>query len=241
MNTVITRFLVFFLPATVLSNLVRFNLVSTSLTGDAHLNSVLRILGEGIAVAIFAVLAMVMLKRQRSLGVSLMGKSPAHVITAAVATLALYICMNLGAAELTPLLLLASASLIYAIFEEAGWRGYLFAELRHNTLWIQVIVPGVLWYLWHLSFLQTTSFKANLTFLLICVGASWGLYSVVSSTRSIVAAATLHFAFGAVFTNNALKGLWISPNQWIFLAGAFAISLLVFKQYERRMEKLVHA
>lgn len=241
MNTVTARFLLFFLPATLVSNLVRFNVVSTSLTGGAQIDDILRILGESIAVAIFAVIAMTMLKRQRSLGVSLLGKSPVHVTAAAIATLVLYIYLNRGAVELTALLLLAIASFIYALFEETGWRGYLFAEFRHNTLWFQVLVPGGLWYLWHLSFLQTTSIEANLTFLAICLAASWGLYGVVNSTRSILAAATLHFAFGAVFTNQILKGFWAAPNQWIFLVGAFAISLIAIKQYERRSAKLASA
>jgi membrane protease YdiL (CAAX protease family) len=238
MNTSITRLLLFFIPSVVLSNLVRFEVIDVAVSQSMLFDELLRILLEGVSVGLFALLAMAMLRRQQPLSVSFLGNAPVHAIVAAVATVALYIFMNRNALTLTPLVLFASFSLVYAIFEELGWRGYLFAELQNKGQWLQILGPGLLWYLWHLSFLQTTSVQANLVFLGICLSASWGLFGVVQSTRSILMAATLHFAFGAVFTNQILKSYWNSPDQYVFIGLAFSISLIAIKLYEKQTKQL---
>ena len=238
MNTPIRRLLLFFIPAVLLSNLVRFEVIDVAITQSMLIDKLLRVVLEGVSVAIFALIAMAKLRRQQPLRVSFLGNAPVHAIVATVATVALYIFMNRNALTLTPLVLFASVSLAYAIFEEVGWRGYLFAELQNKALWLQILGPGLLWYLWHLSFLQTTSVQANLVFLGICLAASWGLFGVVQSTRSILMAATLHFAFGAVFTNQILKSYWNSPDHYIFIGLAFSISLIAIKLYEKQTTQL---
>lgn len=53
------------------------------------------------------------------------------------------------------------ASMSYCIMEEYGWRGYLMEELKSTPSFIKNILIASIWYVWHLSFLQETTFPKN--------------------------------------------------------------------------------
>lgn len=44
--------------------------------------------------------------------------------------------------------------IIYALFEEYGWRGYLQQALRPIKLSFRILIIATLWYIWHLNFLN---------------------------------------------------------------------------------------
>ncbi len=236
MNTMLGRVLLFAVGATIASNLFRFNVVDTSIASNGLLNIVIKMLLEGLFVAVFAWVVLKMLSSERQRAVSLLGISPQLSIGASIVVVGLYILMTYEALALKPLILLSLSSFIYAVFEEYGWRGYLFAELQDKTVWLQIMLPAALWFVWHLSFLQTSSLSANAQFFMICAFASWGLWGVVKSTRSVLLAASMHFAFGAVLTNQILKSYWQAPMHWVYLVAAFAVVLGAVKILERKEE-----
>ena len=238
MHTFFARIALFMVGATFFANLFRFGVIDTAIASNGLINTLIKMLLEGVFVAVFAFVALRLLPAEKRQAVSLLGRSPNLAIAASLLVVGVYISMTYEALELKPLLFLSISSFLYAVFEEYGWRGYLFAELQDKAVWLQILLPAVLWFVWHLSFLQTSSLAANGQFFAICLLASWGLWGVVKSTRSVLLAASLHFAFGAVLTNQILKGYWQSPMHWVFLVAAFVIVLGAVKIIEKKEETL---
>src|SRR5690606_10564804 len=66
------------------------------------------------------------------------------------------------------------------------------------------VIIGVLWYLWHLSFLKGGSVQENLFFMGLLILGSWGIGQIAEATKSIVASACFHLivqimSFNALF------------------------------------------
>tara|TARA_B110000908_G_C10235113_1_gene442844 strand:- start:769 stop:1488 length:720 start_codon:yes stop_codon:yes gene_type:complete len=81
---------------------------------------------------------------------------------------------------------------LYGILEETGWRGYLHNELKHLKPFIKYSIVGVLWYIWHLTFLGETTIINELFIAFILIISSWGIGYVADKSKSIFAAACFH-------------------------------------------------
>lgn len=81
------------------------------------------------------------------------------------------------------------ATLIYGLFEEIGWRGFLYQELKKLPLFANILILSTLWFLWHLNFELTSS---NLIFYGILILGSWGIGKVGDSTNSLLAVSAFH-------------------------------------------------
>lgn len=79
--------------------------------------------------------------------------------------------------------------LIYSLFEEIGWRGFLQQLLRPLPKFIGIFIIAALWFIWHLNFELTNS---NLLFFGILLLGSWGIGLVADKTKSLLAAAAFH-------------------------------------------------
>lgn len=79
--------------------------------------------------------------------------------------------------------------LVYSIFEEIGWRGFLQEQLTFLNKFASILIIGFMWFLWHLNFDLTIS---NLIFLIILILASWGIGKIGSRTNSILAVGAFH-------------------------------------------------
>ena len=106
---------------------------------------------------------------------------------------------------------------LWVVLEEYGWRGYLQNELGYLRPWPRYLIIGVLWYVWHLWFLQLDLAGNPLNFLAnvavgfsIILGSSWGLGVVAEGTRSILVSACFHMLgsllqFNPIITENVEK------------------------------------
>jgi len=79
--------------------------------------------------------------------------------------------------------------LVYGLLEEIGWRGFLQQELKSLPVFLNVLIVGFLWFIWHLNFDLTSS---NLLFLGILLLGTWGIGKVADTTYSLLAVAAFH-------------------------------------------------
>ncbi|MFZ4523153.1 MAG: CPBP family intramembrane glutamic endopeptidase [Bacteroidales bacterium] len=92
--------------------------------------------------------------------------------------------------------------LLYCLFEEMGWRGFLQDAMRGVPNPYRFIVIGTLWYLWHLNFLspELHSLKFGLLFHLpSCIFGSWIIGFLADKYKSIMVAAAIHSIFNIFF------------------------------------------
>ena len=89
-------------------------------------------------------------------------------------------------------LLISMFTVIYAFFEEIGWRGYLQEEFKgENRKWYGYVFIGTIWYLWHWYFLRTGS-TPKLILLPILIAASIGIGEIAENTKSILICGAFH-------------------------------------------------
>lgn len=79
--------------------------------------------------------------------------------------------------------------LVYGLFEEIGWRGFLQQALVSLPKFIRITLLTVLWFVWHLNFEMSMS---NLTFFLILFAGSWALGFIAEKTNSLLAVSAIH-------------------------------------------------
>lgn len=119
-------------------------------------------------------------------------------------------------------LAMAALGLTYAFAEEYGWRGYLQEALLPLGLKASAMIIGVLWYLWHFTWLSPhTNISNELSFLALCLFGSWGMAVTAVKTQSIILPACLHFVFN-LFTVLQLKSIEVaipiaSILAWVYL------------------------
>lgn len=80
-------------------------------------------------------------------------------------------------------------TLVYGLFEEIGWRGFLYQHLKVLPLWQNILIVTILWFAWHLNFETTTS---NMLFFGILLLGSWGIGKVSDATNSLLAVSAFH-------------------------------------------------
>lgn len=89
---------------------------------------------------------------------------------------------------------------LYIFGEEFGWRGYLQQIIGRND-YIRALITGIIWYLWHLSFIYTHySPLKELFFIAVLILGSFLMLKVTKRTESLATAIALHFSF-SVLTN----------------------------------------
>jgi len=92
--------------------------------------------------------------------------------------------------------------IMYCLFEEIGWRGFLQDAMRGIPNPFRFILIGTLWYLWHLNFLSPDlhSFKFGLlVHLPSCILGSWIIGYLADKYKSIMVAAAIHSIFNIFF------------------------------------------
>ena len=84
---------------------------------------------------------------------------------------------------------IAATILLYALFEEFGWRGYLQSELSDLKKIYKYLIITVLWFVWHLNFELSIN---NLLFFLLLFAGSYGIGLMANKSKSLVVAALFH-------------------------------------------------
>ena len=234
------RLIVFFVIAIVVSNLFRFDVFDLK----QYLNELpawlfifIIVFLDGSGVIIAALLALLMLKRERQTEISFFGTSKRYGLIMAVIPVILLAAlgveneyqMNNHIYGLVAII----ATLAYCIMEEYGWRGYLQEELRSIKKWPKYLIIGSLWYVWHLSFLQETSIGDNLFFLAMMNFGSWGIGQVAESTRSILASACFQLIIQIMMFNSLIKNGNDGTEKIIILVASVGIWFALVKKWEK--------
>jgi membrane protease YdiL (CAAX protease family) len=109
-------------------------------------------------------------------------------------------------------------TMIYAFFEEYGWRGYLQEELLSKfNKWIVYIIVGIIWYSWHWYFLREGN-NAKLIMIPILIAASAGIGEIAKSTKSLLICAAVHGIVNILIIYSIISNQLSSIQKIIILA-----------------------
>ncbi|MEI6683721.1 MAG: CPBP family intramembrane glutamic endopeptidase [Bacteroidota bacterium] len=92
--------------------------------------------------------------------------------------------------------------IVYCLFEETGWRGFLQDALRGIPNPFRFMIIGILWYLWHLNLLSPELYSVKfglLVHLPSCILGSWIIGHLADKYKSIMVAAAAHCIFNIFF------------------------------------------
>lgn len=114
---------------------------------------------------------------------------------------------------------------VYGLLEEIGWRGFLQQQLQGLPKILNILIVGILWFVWHLRFDLTTT---NLIFLGLLFFGTWGIGIVADGTKSLLAVAAFHCL-------NNIK----SENNLILIALLFVswIVMIVYMEKRKKLQK----
>jgi hypothetical protein len=85
------------------------------------------------------------------------------------------------------------STLVYDIFEETAWRGFLNDRLRPIPIWLKGIITGILWSFWHILIFQNfDQFGGFHIFLALSVFVSILMSYATERTNSILVASSIH-------------------------------------------------
>jgi membrane protease YdiL (CAAX protease family) len=99
----------------------------------------------------------------------------------------------------------------YGLLEEIGWRGFLQQQLQRLPKIWNILIVGILWFVWHLNFDITIT---NLIFLGLLFFGAWGIGIVANTTKSLLAVAAFH-SLNNVKSDNNLIVIILLFISWI--------------------------
>jgi len=234
------RVLMFFVFATLISNIFRFDVFDLKPEFEKFPNwiSILNtVFLEGSGVIIGALIVIPLLKKVRKTEISLFGTSKSKSLLMAIIPVILLavigVTNDFGMEYHFYGLVAASGTFLYCILEEYGWRGYLQEELKILKPWKKYLIIGLIWYLWHLTFLTKASVGDNLFFLVMMVLGSWGIGQVAESTKSIIASACFHMIIQIMMFNALIKNGIDGTEKIMILSVSVAIWFVIIKKWEK--------
>jgi uncharacterized protein len=83
--------------------------------------------------------------------------------------------------------LIGLSIMLYCLFEEIGWRGFVLKLLENFDFYVRTIVTYIMWLSWHLSFQAI-----NWQFALVVFVGNFFINLTTRKTQSILVAATMH-------------------------------------------------
>jgi len=234
------RILIFFIIATVISNIFRFDIFEfrselKKLPTWIFILTTFLLSGSGVIIG--ALIAILFLKKQRKTEMSLFGTSKSKsLIMAVIPIIILTIIGVKNEFEMDSHIygfIAITGTLLYCIMEEYGWRGYLQEELKTIKAWKKYLTIGFLWYFWHLTFLTEATIGDNLFFLAMMIFGSWGIGQVVESTKSILASACFHLIIQIMMFNALIKNGIDMTEKLIILAVSVVLWFMIIKKWEK--------
>jgi len=110
--------------------------------------------------------------------------------------------------------------MLYALFEEYGWRGYLQSELNDLKNIYKYLIITILWFVWHLNFELSLN---NLIFFMTLFAGSYGIGFMADRSKSLIMAALFHSFFN-IFQSGLLKD--IPLGYTLTIIGISAVSAI---------------
>ncbi len=240
---VFIRLIIFYLVAIVVSNIFRFDLFQLeSLYNSLPLWAIIfysPIQASGVLLG--ALISIKLLRKNVNTEISFWGTSKKWSIIMSLFPVVLLMILGITSDRTTSSnyygLIGGLSALIYCVFEEYGWRGYLEEELKHmNELTRNLIIAG-LWYVWHLSFLRTPELMPNLILLLALIVGSWGIGKIVKLTKSILAASCFHMVINIILFNGYIRNGLDRTNKIVILAVLIPIWMLILLRWKKEMKE----
>lgn len=110
--------------------------------------------------------------------------------------------------------------ILYALLEEAGWRGFLDNYFSNLAPWLRIVLVALMWFAWHLNWSFSSS---SLLFFGLLLLGSWGIGLVARKTGSWLAVGGFH----------ALHN-WSSNMHSSYSSYVLAVLVVVWVLYLRR-------
>lgn len=243
-----SRILLFFIIATVVSNIFRFDVFSTKETLKNlpdWIYIILITLLEGSGILVATIIGLKLISKRNAIPASLFGTSFRYSFAMMAVPLILFTVFGIHNSfnmnNHVYAFLASTCTLLYCIIEEYGWRGYLQSELDNVKPWKKYILIGLIWYTWHLPFLSETDLMSNLLFLAGLILGSWGIGQVVISTRSVGACACFHLIVQILLYNSLIKNGISQNHKFIIIIVCIALWILIIKKWEKELKNKVQA
>ena len=104
-------------------------------------------------------------------------------------------------------------TIVYALLEEVGWRGYLQGELKDMNNGQRIFLIAAMWFLWHIN--VKFNMEGLAFFGVLLIGA-WGIGHIARDTRSLTACACFHSIFN--FSNFEFSPAIIALYVGVFVS-----------------------
>ncbi|MFO7938152.1 MAG: CPBP family intramembrane glutamic endopeptidase [Bacteroidales bacterium] len=243
-NINILRIALFFVSATLLSALFRYRIITISMLSDripTWIDELGTALLTGVGVWVAAIVARKWLRQQSKTQISLLGDEPLLSILMSLLPILLLTIIGVQNPYSVPIHLWGftaiTATLLYCVLEEYGWRGYLQEELKFLKPWIRYSLIGLIWYIWHLSFLEDPSALSVLTGLGMLILASWGIGQLALLTHSILVVACFHLLIQIMFFNAFFRELLTGRDKLIIFTILLVGWLILLKLWQKKSDE----
>jgi len=239
------RFIMFFIIATLTSNILQFNIIKIVSKFEQLPTWIIEFIYyifKDSGVLIGALIITAFLKKEKKTEISLFGtsKSKSLIITSISIIILTILEVKYEFVEgyysnikgdyvnfsMIPVF-------IYCITLEYGWRGYLHEELKVLHPWKKYLIIGFVWYLYSkMTFLRDVSIDHTDPLILgMNILGSWGIGQVAESTKSIITSACFHMLLlmiGYTFIKNGIQ-----KNEKILILSILIITwFLIIKKWE---------
>ena len=150
--------LIYFIIATTLSGVCRLGLFDwhNKMNLPYGLTIVMKSILEGIGPIAAATIILIAIKKKSD--ITFLGSNKTKSFTIVIIPILLFTIF--GANNDQNLnrhyygFIVGTSLILYAVFEEFGWRGFLQNEFANLKPFLRAIIIGLFWYLWHLSFIS---------------------------------------------------------------------------------------
>ena len=115
--------------------------------------------------------------------------------------------------------------ILYALFEEYGWRGYLQSELSDLKKVYKYLIITTLWFVWHLNFEISIH---NLIFFLVLFAGRFGIGFMADRSKSLIMSALFHSFFN-IFQTSLLGEVQL--NYKLIIIAISAVSAVLIMRY----------
>jgi membrane protease YdiL (CAAX protease family) len=125
-------------------------------------------------------------------------------------------------------------AIVYAVFEEYGWRGYLQSELTEISAIYKYLIVSVLWFAWHLDFGLDRSHLLSYLFVLI---GSMGIGYVADKSKSLLLPSLFHMFFNVLFSNTLVGVTFLQKAIILLISAISVISVMRWSLRKIRMAR----
>lgn len=238
------KVLIYFVIATAVSNIFRFQLFDwyKELSLPYGL-TLIKYLLEGVGPLIGAIIIFVLFKKKSS--ITIFGTSSKKSIVMISIPIILFSAfgvnndLNLNSHYYGFVISLIIT--LYCVFEECGWRGYLQDELKELKPILKYLIIGLFWYTWHLTFItQGTTIIFELKMLAILILASWGIGQIAIKTHSVLASACFHFIGSILGFSPLLSTSFDNTTRYIICAIVLTLWIIIVNTWDKKARPLSH-